>query len=392
MTNHSKEFLSQIRTSIEQDTFVRITLSRNKAHDGVLKKAIFKLALIKRELKLIAVYKQGRKDITKNYTLEEGFEKITDCIQNTFLIASLFTIEKDYVLTISKKTGKTGLSTKKPQFNTLPPKTHDKQKAKLITSNSYLVQLGILDEAGRVKKDKGDKYKQTNKFVEIFDGLLKKTPEIANKTDLKVLDMGAGKGYLTFALYDYLVNRMKLKAEVVGVEIREDLIKLCNEIAQNIQFKNLSFEKGFISDYELPAVDVLIALHACDTATDEAIFKGIQAKASLIICAPCCHKQIRKELNPDTPLDSITDFGILKERQAEIVTDTMRALLLEAAGYKSKVFEFISNEHTSKNTMIVGQKQERTINPQIFLNKMKALKETFGIQSHYLEKLLGMSA
>jgi len=130
----------------------------------------------------------------------------------------------------------------------------------------------------------------------------------------------------------------------------------------------------------------LIALHACDTATDDAIFKGIQAEAQLIICAPCCHKQIRKQITTSKNLQPILDYGILKERQAEMITDTIRALLLESAGYKTKVFEFISTEHTGKNVMIVGQKHNRVVEAAIYLEKITTLKKEFGIDYHYLEK------
>ena len=138
----------------------------------------------------------------------------------------------------------------------------------------------------------------------------------------------------------------------------------------------------------MPETDILIALHACDTATDEAIAKGIKADAQLIICAPCCHKQIRKQIRNDSPLEPILNFGILKERQAEIVTDTIRALILEANGYKTKVFEFISSDHTGKNVMIVGQKRYENIDPTIYLQKVETLKKQFGIDFHYLEKIV----
>jgi len=137
----------------------------------------------------------------------------------------------------------------------------------------------------------------------------------------------------------------------------------------------------------LPETDVLLALHACDTATDDAIFKGVKAKAELIICAPCCHKQIRRAITKSEDLQPILQHGILLERQAEIITDTIRALLLETQGYKTKVFEFISTEHTGKNLMIVGQKHERSVDTKVFLEQIAAIKKRFGIEKHYLEEL-----
>jgi SAM-dependent methyltransferase len=203
-----------------------------------------------------------------------------------------------------------------------------------------------------------------------------------------VVDMGAGKGYLTFALYDYLAQQQKWAVQVTGVEVRTDLIKQCNQIAASVGFSGLHFEEGYIQDYSLPDTDILIALHACDTATDDAIAKGVAAGAQLIVCAPCCHKQIRKAIKGSDVLHSVLEHGILKERQAEIVTDTIRALLLESKGYKTRVFEFISTEHTGKNLMIVGQKHHRKVDLDFYRKEIEKLKKAFGIEEHYLERLL----
>jgi tRNA A58 N-methylase Trm61 len=268
------------------------------------------------------------------------------------------------------------------------PQQHDKEKERIVkaSNNIYLRQLGITTGDGLVKKEMQDKYKQINRYVEIIDGILKQL-DFGNR--ISVVDMGSGKGYLTFALYDYLTNTLKLQTNMLGVEMREDLINTCNRIAAASKFDQLHFVKGTIADIALPSTDMLIALHACDTATDDAIFKGINANAKLIICAPCCHKQIRKQMKPDNVLNTITKHGILLERQAEMVTDAIRALLLEAAGYKTRVFDFIATEHTPKNVMIVGIKNETvSVNKEAYLEKVKALKGMFNIEEHYLEKLL----
>ena len=203
--------------------------------------------------------------------------------------------------------------------------------------------------------------------------------------------MGSGKGYLTFALYDYLTNTLNLSPRVTGVELRTELVEKCNAIAAKAGFGNLSFVTGSIDSAELPAVDMLIALHACDTATDQAIYRGIKAGAKVIICAPCCHKQIRKQINPSNELKSITRFGILEERQAEMLTDAIRALVLEAFGYKTKVFEFISTEHTPKNVLIVGVKAEATKEVNLAsVEKIKNLKALCNIEYHELEKLMAI--
>jgi hypothetical protein len=204
--------------------------------------------------------------------------------------------------------------------------------------------------------------------------------------------MGSGKGYLTFALYDYLHNVLNLKTKITGVEFREDLVALCNGIAMKSGFDNLGFVQGSIEDYEARQMDILIALHACDTATDDAIYKGISANASLIVVAPCCHKQIRREMETNRKANEVsflTKYGIFLERQAEMVTDGIRALILEYHGYKTKVFEFISDVHTPKNVLIVGTKAKVTQERKEEIKKaIKQAKYDFGIDTHHLEKLL----
>lgn len=253
-------------------------------------------------------------------------------------------------------------------------------------NNIYLRELGVITADWKVKNSMQDKYRQINKYIEIIDGILRNT-NLDNT--LNIVDMGAGKGYLTFALYDYLHNVLKKTATVIGVELRKELVTDCNAIAQKSDFNNLSFKAGTIKQVELPDTDMLIALHACDTATDDAIFRGINADAKIIICAPCCHKQVRKQMNPTDDLNLITQFGILKERQAELLTDGIRALLLEAYGYKTKVFEFIATEHTPKNVLIVAVKHKNSKIPDYkILEKIENIKKIHGIEYHYLEKLL----
>ena len=392
--NPQTDFIQKISKCVTNDTFVRLTLSKNVDRSASLKKVLIKLALIKKELQYSFVYRHETQDITKNFSIKNGEAELEKIIGNEFWVANFFTTKRDFVFEKNKK-GKINLREGKPTFPQKPDRQHDKDKTGLIQKATYLQELGILDDKNRVQKGKGDKYKQIKKFVEVIADLLRKNPQIlANKLigmneqkSLRIVDMGSGKGYLTFALYDYLVNILNLQAKVTGIEIRENLIEICNEIAQNSKFENLHFEQGFIQGYELPKTDILIALHACDTATDEAIAKGIKADAQLIVCAPCCHKQIRKQIKDDSLLEPILNFGILKERQAEIVTDTIRALILESNGYKTKVFEFISMDHTGKNVMIVGQKRREAVDAKIYLDKVEELKKQFGIEFHYLEKL-----
>jgi tRNA1(Val) A37 N6-methylase TrmN6 len=215
--------------------------------------------------------------------------------------------------------------------------------------------------------------------------------KIDHSKTLKIVDMGSGKGYLTFALYDYLQNQLNLKVSVTGVELRAELVDLCNAIRTDCGFDNLTFVSKDINDFSSSEIDVIIALHACDTATDLAIYKGVKADAELIVCAPCCHKQVRKDMGSNSDFRAITKHGIFEERQAEILTDALRSLLMEREGYATKAFEFISNEHTRKNLMLVGRRLKKSSDTSKIDRDIKKLKDAFLIKKQELEDLLAYS-
>lgn len=388
MLNQLQSFLNKISESFDSGQLVKITLGNKRDKAAVLKNVFIKPVLIKNAQKLSFTYRNATQDIFKNYDLKESLILMEKMLQTDFFNADLFTASNDFHLSIDKNEAIkiiTRPATLAVKAGTLQ---HDKTKNRVINPGTanYLKELGITTAEGMVKKDMQDKFKQINRYVEIIEGIIK---DIVFENEITVADMGSGKGYLTFALYDYLTGNLKKEATVVGIELRDDLVNKCNQIAANAGYAKLKFEKGTIQDAHLPVVDMLIALHACDTATDDAIYKGIKANARVIICAPCCHKQIRKQMAPENDLKSITKHGILLERQAEIVTDTIRALILEAHGYKTKVFEFIATEHTPKNVLIVGTKSVKTeTEKQASLDKVRGLKELFNIKTHYLETLL----
>ena len=386
MTNITSEFSSKFKQAISDNTFVKLSIHhpRNKQND--LKKLIFQLVKVQGEAKIKCVYTHQTKDITKNYSFEEASELIMRYLGVDFKNGIIFTIKHDINLMFNKKMeGK--IIQQKATFNNLKSTEHNKQKKRWIQTknNPYLLSLGVVDEKGNVNKNKTDKFKQINKYIETVEGILN-TSELKDKKDLSIVDMGSGKGYLTFALYDYLTNTMHKNVSMIGVEQRPDLIQICNNISKENHFSGLHFNEGSIDSFKTDKIDILIALHACDTATDDAIYSGISSKASIIITAPCCHKQVRKQLNIDNELKEITQFGILEERQAEILTDTIRALVLESEGYKSQVFEFIADAHTHKNVMVVGTKKQKTSNTQKYLEKIDSLKTKFGIEYQHLEK------
>lgn len=383
-------FFGHLLNSLENNEFIKITVSDKRDKANELKNVSAKVVSLQSGTKLSFVYRYQTKDITKNYDFTEAVTLLKEILEKDFYRADLFTLTNDWHVIMNKKTNDCSLSQKPPSITEIPLYSHDKIKIRSVTleNNIYLHELGITTADWKVKKDMNDKYRQINKYIEIIDGII---GSVKLPDSFRIVDMGSGKGYLTFALYDYLVNTKKLNPEILGVELRKELVEKCNAITKKAGFEKLSFQTGSIEKAELPPAEMLIALHACDTATDEAIFRGIQSNAKIIICAPCCHKQIRKQINPANELKEITKHGILEERQAEILTDTIRSLILEAHGYKTKVFEFISTEHTPKNVLIVGIKSdEKTILNKEPLEQVKKLKILFGIEFHYLEKLLNL--
>ncbi|MBL7937308.1 MAG: SAM-dependent methyltransferase [Bacteroidia bacterium] len=391
--NHQEQYTSLLKKSLIDNTFVKLSLANYKGSIDALKNIYIKKTRIKEEEKFSFTYRYQTKDIVKNFSINEGVDLIHNFISDgDFTHASLFTIDGDAIFEYINK-DKTTLKKVNASHLQLPSLEHNNQKHRLIEAQgkAYLHQLKITDDKGNVIPNAQDKYKQINHYIELLSPLIKNLPK---QDMLNVLDMGAGKGYLTFALYDYLTQVLSLKTIVTGVEYRKDLVELCNMIARKSHFNDLQFVEGTIMDYDASATNVLIALHACDTATDDAIYKGINANADLIVVAPCCHKQIRREIEKHktkNELDFLLKHGIFLERQAEMVTDGLRALILEYFNYSTKVFQFISEAHTPKNVMIVAEKKLKTEEQKKeILEKIKKSKAYFGIGAHHLENLMGL--
>ena len=392
-------FVQQLEESLRSKTFVKLALGNYKGSEEALKQLYIKPVMIKNNQMLAFNYRYQTRDIFKNFPEQEGISLINDYLANGFNIATLFTTTQEAILEKNSK-GIFRLRIKELAEKKAVILNHNKEKKRLILAkdNVYLRELGLTGADGMVFKNGQDKYKQINQYIEILSSLIKEFPV---GTINNVVDMGSGKGYLTFALYDYLLNHQQ-KANVVGVEFRKDMVDLCNSIAAKANFDQLSFVEGTIDSYNNDKINLLIALHACDTATDDAIYKGIKADAELIVVAPCCHKQIRREIEKGkakNELNFLTKHGIFLERQAEMVTDGLRALMLEYFGYKTKVFEFVSDVHTPKNVLVVGIKSKKlkvksenldvvSKDQKEILQKIKDTKAYFGIGYHHLEKLL----
>ncbi len=384
--NTIAELFISLESSLSDDNFVKLSLDKYTGSEQGLKNIDIRKVIIKREEKLSFTYHYKTRDIVKNYAIDESLERIKDALSNYFQSAKLLTTGFDIIVDKNK-------IKKVPPSHSGPVSSgHDFPKERLITTEgkSYLHALNITDEKGIVYKNAQDKFRQINKYVEILSGLIK---NISSDKIRKIVDMGSGKGYLTFALADYL-HGVGMDTQIIGVEMREDMVALCNRIAKNSNLDSLSFTHGSIQNYDSTGSNILIALHACDIATDDAIYKGITAGAELIVIAPCCHKQIRREIEkgkPNHELNFLMKHGIFIERQAEMVTDALRALILEYYGYSTKVFEFISDAHTPKNVMIVAIKNKQVKESDAsILQKIRSAQTFYGIETHYLCKLCGL--
>ena len=385
MSEQEQQFINAVQQAIEIQNFDRLILSQYKGELEQLEKMTFRVISLQNQTMMSCLYHYKTQDVTKNYPMDDCFEVIqqlfTQCKQ-----ANLFTYEQEIQLKKNKKKALLSYSKTAPQKSNLNEQ-HDRVKQRYVEQESYFLQpLGITDAKAQIIPSMARKWKQINKFVEIFSGALEKIEQ--SEQALHVVDFGSGKGYLTFALYDYLAKNQGLP-HVTGVELNPKMLEFCQNVATQSNFQHLDFFQGDVRTYAPEKLDVMIALHACDVATDFAIHTGIRLNAQMIMCAPCCHKELRPQLKSPIVLAPMLQFGIHAGQQAEMLTDTIRALLLNAYGYDTKVFEFVALEHTSKNKMILATKRKNFTAPdEQVLAQIAALKHMYGIQQHSLELLL----
>lgn len=377
------EFVEAFLEAVSHSDFVKLTFSKPKQKQSDLRNLYIKPVLLKGDLKMSLTYKYLTRQEVKNFTVDETKELIAGFME-TFRAANLLTLSGDVEWLVSKS-GQSRLTKRLPAKSEKPDLSHDKLKKRLIDpAKPYWFHLGLTDKEGKVLASMQHKFKQVDKYISLLDPLI----QFPENEPVKIVDMGSGKGYLTFALYEYLSNVRGLEVELTGVDQRPDMVILTNKIAEMSGLQGLKFVEGNISGFAFTSMDVLIALHACDTATDDAIAAGIRANASVIVCAPCCHKQIRNEISAGAADLPVVKYGILLGRQAEIITDTLRALIMEWHGYKTQVMEFIEAEHTPKNIMLAGVRKSKITNREDIMRSIRKLKSDYHIKTHYLETLL----
>jgi SAM-dependent methyltransferase len=427
-------FGALLQQSLQNGSLVRITLGAPLGTDRTLRNLLIRPVLLKQGPRLSFVWRHATQDITKNFAHDEGLRRILAALGTEFRTAYLNTTQ--FTAQLEYRAGRPPRLTLGKARQLQPVSlAHDRPKRHPLglSHAPWLQDLGVTTADCKVVKGMEDKFRQIQKFVELLQHLIRDaipsrpTPAqdtrtqahrgiaratlraaapaassgtsvprsesvpAAAPTSLTLVDMGCGKGYLTFAAYEWLRRDAGITAEVLGLEGRPELVDVCNQAARKHNCEGLRFQVGRIADAALDHVDILMALHACDTATDDAIFRGIRAGAALIVVAPCCHKELRPQLRPPPMLREALRHGILLEREAEFVTDALRAGLLEWAGYDTRVFEFISTEHTSKNLMIAGIKRRAAASFDQGAQPVRDLAGFYGIHEQCLAKHLGFN-
>lgn len=335
-----------LKESMEANSLISFVISNNKSKDLDYKKVDIEPVLIRGKIyyQFTFVY-QTRVD-HENLLADQAINRILNIIGLGFRQAAMFTLEKDYQILISKK-GKLSIIDKNPS-KTMDSLDHNRMKKYIIEEDKpcdFLIRLDVMNKDGKVYKNMYDKFKQINRFLELVEDIIN---NLNKSGPIKIIDFGCGKSYLTFALYHYLVKIKGLDVNIVGLDLKKDVIDHCNKVAHDLNYDKLEFIHGDIKDFQnSDPIDMIVTLHACDTATDAALVKAIDWNADLILSVPCCQKEIRRSL--DNPvLSPMLRHGFIKEKLASLVTDSLRALVLENLGYEVQLVEFIDIENTPK--------------------------------------------
>lgn len=290
---------------------------------------------------------------------------------------NIWTDTAQHEIRISKK-GKAGIISKKNSGNMQIKTQHNRKKNYLIPESVIppLIDMGIFSHEGKIINSMQDKYRQINRFIEIIDDEISR---LKIDETINIIDFGCGKSYLTFILYYYLTEIKKLNVSITGLDLKKEVIENCNKAAEKYGYTNLHFEPGDINGYKTDKkIHMVITLHACDTATDYALFNAVSREADLIFSVPCCQHELNKQIKSDH-LSLFTRYGIIKERAAALMTDAIRANLLEYAGYKTQVLEFIDMQHTPKNIMLRAVKKKQNPDRLIYLEEVEKVMEEFNL-------------
>ena len=385
-----ERFLELLRRAVAEGTLVKLTLGKPRGATEGLRNLHVRPVTLKSGPHLSFVWRHADRDITKNHAPAEALAELEKQIGRDFLDAHLFSAEINAQLECQPG-GTDRLRTMRTTITAAPVAAgHDRTKRHSLSAEArWLCELGVTNAQGRPREGMADKLRQVQRFAELLAPLIDEAFPDARKEGsppLQLVDAGCGKGYLTFALAEVLGEH----ARITGIELRPALVELCNRVARECGLGGrLGFVAGGIKDVPSAGCDGLIALHACDTATDDALALGIRAGARLLVVAPCCQKELRPQLTPAAVLAPALRHGIFAERHAEFATDALRVLLLEWAGYRARAFEFVSGEHTAKNLMIAAVKT-RAPGEAERARAARELAAFYGVKHHALAQHLGL--
>ncbi|AWI04495.1 class I SAM-dependent methyltransferase [Clostridium drakei] len=342
--------LKKVINEITEEELIKVVISNKINKDVKYNKITFALKENKGKQYYQIEKFTDKQVFHENIDMDMLEEKLTECVQDNYRQLSAWSSMHTFDLKISKK-GKVFLGKKKEEKTKALNKSHNKEKNYILKEGMLIepfIDLGIFTKEGKIVNSKYDKYKQINRFIEIIDDEIKKS----DFKELTILDFGCGKSYLTFILYYYFVEIKKINVNIIGLDLKEDVIKKCNEIAKKYNYENLHFEIGDINGFKYNnKVDMVITLHACDTATDYALYNAIKWNTKMIFSVPCCQHELNSQMKAET-LSILTRYGIVQERVAALMTDAVRANLLECVGYKTQLLEFIDIAHSPKNILI----------------------------------------
>lgn len=371
---------------LSEEMIYAVISNQRKKDEESFNKVTIKPVLIKDELKLQFTYNYKSKVLHKNLGFIESIDEIEKLLIENFKQAIFCAKNADYHILISKK-DKVTILKKKPTKENIDL-SHNRKKSYIIEDGEpcdFLIRLGVMNEKGKVASKRYDKFRQINRFLEMVDDVI---PKISKDKTLNIVDFGCGKSYLTFALYYYLVDILNLDVNIIGLDLKSDVILFCNEVALDLNYNRLKFIHGDIKDYEdMDKVDMVVTLHACDTATDAALVKAVNWEAQAILSVPCCQHEFYDKIKSPV-LDPMLDHGIIKEKLSSLVTDSLRANVLEILGYQVQLLEFIDMEHTPKNILIRAIKVDNKDNKEA-VNKYIKFKEFWGLRDLYIEDEFG---
>lgn len=384
-------FADRLAASLADGSFARLALGQSRAGSAGLQRVLARRVALRGAPHVQFTLRHPTRDETRNLAPDAAVGQVAAWLHELFDHAHLLTTTHDIQVALTRK-GAWQLRVGRlpqPRAPEDAAAAHNRERSHpLSLAAPFLAALGISDAQQRLVPTMARKWRQIVKYVEILDHAIDASP-LREAQALRVLDFGAGKGTLTFAAHHHLRGR-GIAARVTGVELRAELVDAGNGIARSLGAIGLDFVAGDIHDHPPEPVDIMIALHACDIATDVAMHRGVVCGASIIVCAPCCHKELRPQLQVPEVLEPVLRHGIHRTECAEMLTDSLRALLLRARGYDAQVFEFVSPEHTSKNRMVLAIRRMHPLDPaecDRLRAQALALKEFFGVRRQYLESL-----